>query len=56
MEALSQAGTGSVTINVTASVVPGIPIDFIDIVGLDGIKEKMTVVVQGIHDGAALPK
>ena len=55
MEALSQAGAGSVTISVTGSVAPpGIPLDFVDIVGLDGIEENMIVVVPGfLH---ALPK
>ena len=47
MEALSQAGAGSVTISVTGSEAPGIPLDFVDIVGLDGIDEKMIVVVPG---------
>ena len=56
MEALSQAGTGSVTITVTGSVVSGIPLDFVDIVGLDGIEEDMKVMVPGLGEGGALPK
>merc|ERR1712130_79358 len=56
VEALSQAGTGSVTITLTGSVVPITSLDFVDIVGLDGIKEDMKVMVPGLHNGTALPK
>ena len=55
---MSKAGTGSVNITVTGSVVSDNPLklDFIDIVGLDGIEEDMKVVVPGLPDGGALPK
>jgi len=58
VKASSKAGTGSVNITVTGSVVSDNPLklDFIDIVGLDGIEEDMKVVVPGLPDGGALPK
>ena len=56
MEALSRAGTGIVNITVTGSPAPRIPLDFVDIVGLDDLKEDMKVVVPGLREGAALPK
>jgi len=56
VEASSQAGTGGVNITVTGSVGSSIPLDFVDIVGLDGIEEDMKVMVPGLFEGGALPK
>ena len=56
MEAFSQAGTGGVNITVTGSLESSIPLDFVDIVGLDGIEEDMKVMVPGLFEGGALPK
>ena len=56
MQAVSQAGAGSVTISTTGTAVSSIMLDFIDVVGLDGIEEDMDVVVPGVRGGDALPK
>jgi len=56
VQAVSQAGAGSVTISTTGTAVSSIMLDFIDIVGLDGIEEDMDVVVPGVRGGDALPK
>ena len=54
MEAVSQSGNGNVTISLTGSPAPSIALDFVDIVGLEGVEEDMEVVVPGVLD--ALPK
>ena len=54
MEAVSQSGNGNVTISLTGSPAPSMVLDFVDIVGLEGVEEDMEVVVPGVPD--ALPK
>ena len=54
VEAVSQSGNGNVNISLTGSLAPSIALDFVDIVGLEGVEEDMEVVVPGVPD--ALPK
>ena len=56
MEATSLASNGSVKITLTGSDPSGVQLDFVDIVGVEGIHEALTVIVPGVLEGTPLPK
>ena len=56
VEATSLASNGTVKITLTGSDPPGVLLDFVDIVGVEGIQEDLTVIVPGVLEGAPLPK